>query len=203
MLCLIFLDILMDTRDIRTLRILEEIDKELMSSQRHLAKKLNVSLGLVNAFVRRLANQGYFKIMTIPKKRVKYILTPKGASEKARLTYEYIQHSFAFYKESRQKIQKLFLEFTKEGVDLIVLYGTTDLAEIAYISLQETPIKLAAVVDDHKNGSRFLGHTVYNSGILLSIVFDKILITSVDSPEHDMKKILDISIPRNKVVLLS
>ena len=159
-------------------------------------------MGLINAFIRRLANKGYFKITTIPKNRVKYALTPKGAAEKTRLTYKYIQLSFVFYKESRQKIQRLFLDLTKEGVNRVVLYGATDLAEIAYISLYETSIKMAAVVDDHHNGSRFLGHTVHDSRILLSIVFDKILITSVDSPEHNIKKMVDIGIPRNKIVLL-
>ena len=77
----------MDNQDIRTLKLLEEIENGHVPSQRDLAKTLNVSLGLVNSFIKRLAHKGYFKITTIPKNRVKYILTPKGAAEKARLTY--------------------------------------------------------------------------------------------------------------------
>ena len=98
----------MDNQDIRTLKILEEIDNDHSTTQRDLSKKLNISLGLVNSFVKRLAHKGYFKITTIPKNRVKYILTPKGVAEKARLTYQYIQYSFEFYKEAREKLRKLF-----------------------------------------------------------------------------------------------
>ncbi|MBW2133565.1 MAG: winged helix-turn-helix transcriptional regulator [Deltaproteobacteria bacterium] len=76
----------MDHRDLRTLKLLEEIEHNHAPSQRDLAKKLNISLGLVNAFVKRLAHKGYFKISTIPKNRVMYILTPKGMAEKTRLT---------------------------------------------------------------------------------------------------------------------
>ena len=39
----------MDTQDIRTLKILEEIDRDQPPSQRDLATTLNVSLGLVNS----------------------------------------------------------------------------------------------------------------------------------------------------------
>ena len=84
----------MHEKDLRTLRILEEIDRKRSPSQRYLAKKLNISLGLVNSFLKRLAQKGYFKITNIPKNRVKYILTSKGAFEKTRLTYEYIHYSF-------------------------------------------------------------------------------------------------------------
>ena len=59
----------MDNQDIRTLKILEEIGTDNVPSQRELARKLNVSLGLVNSFVKRLAQKGYFKVTTIPKCR--------------------------------------------------------------------------------------------------------------------------------------
>ena len=84
----------MHVKDIRTLSILEEIDQKKSPCQRYLAKKLNISLGLVNSFLKRLAQKGYFKITTIPKNRLKYILTTKGAVEKARLTYNtFILHN--------------------------------------------------------------------------------------------------------------
>jgi len=61
----------MDHQDLRTLQILEEIGNDHVPSQRELARKLNVSLGLVNSFVKRLAHKGYFKIRNVPKNRVK------------------------------------------------------------------------------------------------------------------------------------
>ena len=61
----------MDNQDLRTLKILEEIDKENAPSQRELAKELNISLGLVNSFIKRLVKTGYFKITNIQKNRIK------------------------------------------------------------------------------------------------------------------------------------
>lgn len=191
----------MDQQDIRTLKILEEIEQKQTPSQRHLARKLNVSLGLVNSFIKRLAHKGYFKVTNIPANRVKYILTPKGAAEKTRLTCEYIKYSFEFYKRSRQKLRDLFQSLVEQQVSRIVFYGISDLAEIAYVSLQEFPIELVAVLDDTRYGENFLGHTVINPSQLDSISFDKILVTVI-APSDDLKtSILNKVMSAEKVIM--
>ena len=192
----------MDNQDLRTLKILEEIEKDKAPSQRYLAGKLNISLGLVNSFIKRLAQKGLFKIKNIPKNRVKYILTPMGAAEKTRLTYKYIQYSFHFYKSAREKLRILYYGLTKNGNKKIVFYGAGDLAEIAYISLQETPIQLVGIVDDNKAGEIFMDFVVTSSDYLSTIYFDKIIITSVDDTENILKSILKKGISRSKVAML-
>ena len=190
----------MDPKDIRTLKILEKVDNDTVPSQRDLARDLNISLGLVNSFIKRLVKKGYFKVTHIPKNRVRYLLTPKGASEKTRLTYLYIQHSYSFYKDARQKIRELLSELEKKGVSRIVFYGAGDLAEIAYLSLQETNIKLAAVVDDEKKGKRFMRLIVEHPNRLDSLSFDIILITSLNSTDSILQRIVSMGISYETVV---
>ena len=192
----------MDHQDLRTLQLFEEMDKDHAPSQRDLARKLNVSLGLVNSFIKRFANKGYFKITTIPKNRVKYVLTPKGAAEKTRLTYEYIQYSFQFYRNARTKLRELFKDLVAHGVHRIVFYGASDFAEIAHVTLQETPIEMVAVVDDNRIGERYLGGVVRDPASLESLSFDTIFITAVVSREEVLETILEKGISRNKVVML-
>jgi DNA-binding MarR family transcriptional regulator len=171
-----------------------------------LSRQLNVSLGLVNSFIKRLAQKGYFKITNIPKNRVKYILTPKGAAEKTRLTYAYIKYSFEFYKNSRQKIRELFAELSKQGVQKIVFYGAGDLAEIAFLSLQETPqetpIQLVAVVDDTKMGKKFLGLWIKAPEALTSLEFDCILVADLDPPEEFKEKLVAVGVENDKIKVL-
>jgi DNA-binding MarR family transcriptional regulator len=194
--------ILMDHQDLRTLQLLEEMEKDHAPSQRDLARKLNVSLGLVNSFIKRFARKGYFKITTIPRNRVKYMLTPKGAAEKTRLTYEYIQYSFQSYRGARRKLREVFKDLVAHGVRRIVFYGASDFAEIAYVSLQETPIEMVAVVDDKKVGKEYLGRVVTDPARLESLSFDRIFITAVRSREDVLERILEKGISRNKVVML-
>jgi len=192
----------MDTQDLRILKILEEIDNDYTPTQRDLSKTLNISLGLVNSFVRRLANKGYFKITTIPKNRIKYIVTPKGSAEKARLTYQYIQYSFEFYRKARHNLQKVFRELVAQRVKRVIFYGVSDLAEIAYISLQETPIKMVAMVDEKKIEKTFIGNPVKNITLLNSLSFDKILVTHMSEKDVALERLLKQGIPRNKIVVL-
>ena len=192
----------MNPQDLRTLHLLEEIEKNNSPSQRQLANNLNVSVGLVNSFVKRLASKGYFKITHIPKNRVRYLLTPKGAAEKTRLTYEYIKFSYGFYRDARKKLYKLFQNLQSEGVRKIVLVGATDLAEIAYLTLHETIIELAAVLDDSRVGREFLSHNIQSTESLHEINFDRILITATESLDKIHDRLQELNINDNHIVVI-
>jgi len=192
----------MDHNDIRTLKILEEIDKGYVPSQRDLANELNISLGLVNSFIKRLANKGYFKIVNIQKNRVKYLLTPHGVAEKTRLTYEYVTLSYQFYTNARQKLRDLFHRLETYGVSLLIFYGASDLAEIAFITLQGTPLRMVAVVDDYKAGEIFLHTKVVPPVELDHLFYDRILITAINSRNSIVQKILERGIPEEKIAML-
>ncbi|RLB80657.1 MAG: hypothetical protein DRH17_11340 [Deltaproteobacteria bacterium] len=189
----------MDHHDIHALRILEEIEKDNSQSQRQLAKKLNMSLGLVNSFIKRLAHKGYFKITTIPKNRARYILTPKGFAEKTRLTYEFIQYSFHFYKTARGKLKALLHTLENAGVQSVIFYGASDLAEIAYVSLEETSLTLVGIVDDFKSGERFLGLTIMRPSTLTRLNYDKIIVTSISSKDAIYENLSKLNIPKTKI----
>ena len=150
----------MTPQEIRTLKLLEAIEADDGASQRDLARRLDVSLGLVNAFIKRLARKGYFKVTHIPRKRARYILTPKGALEKTRLTCEYIAYSISFYREARQRMHRLLKGLQKRSVRRMVLYGVSELAEIAYISMQEVGIRLEAIVDPAPTARAWMGFAV-------------------------------------------
>jgi len=191
-----------DTKDIRTLRILEEIDKGQTPSQRDLASELNISLGLVNSFIKRLANKGYFKIVNIQRNRVKYLLTPKGVTEKTRLTYEFIKLSYQVYSNARQKLRDLYEKLEIEGSNLILFYGAGDLAEIAYISTQGTAIRLVAVIDGYLKGKDFFDYTILDPTELPRLTYDKILITNIDSIEAVYISIIDKGVSSSKIVMI-
>ena len=192
----------MQPQELRTLKILEAVEQEESPSQRELARRLNVSLGLVNSFIKRLVNKGYFKVTTIPANRVKYMLTPKGMAEKTRLTYEYIQFSLQFFKEARRKLRNLYTSFENEGVRKIAFYGGGELAEIGYLSLQETEMTLIDVFDDEKKDERFFGHRIKGSADIPSADFERILINVPENATKIASKLHNLGIPYEKISLM-
>ena len=193
----------MEPQKLRTLKILEAVDNGDTPSQRDLARQLNISLGLVNSFIKRLVNKGYFKVTTIPRNRVRYILTPKGAAEKTKLTYEFIQYSVRFYKDARHKLKTIFTGFEQEGIKSVAFYGAGELAEIAYLSLQETSMSLVVILDDINKGKKFFGQMVKSFSNVSDSEFDKILVMGSDDSLEAKKKLLEAGIHEDKIVFLT
>jgi len=166
----------MDQQDINTLKLLEAIERDNTQSQRDLAKKLGISLGLVNSLIKRIARKGYFKISTLPKNRVKYILTPKGFSEKIALTYRYISHSINFYTDIRDKICEIVQSIVSADQKRVIIYGANELSEIACIVLREYNLDLVAIIEDEKSGEKICGITVAKTSFLNQNSFDAIIV---------------------------
>jgi len=192
----------MDDQDIRTLKIFERLEEDQCPSQRAIAKKLNISLGLVNSFIKRLVNKGYFKVTNLPANRVKYILTPAGAAEKTKLTYEYIKFSFNFYQATRQRLEKLFHDFEEQGIQRLVFHGAGELAEIAYLSLQETSISLVAISDLRKAGESLVGTPIVPPADLLKLRFDRVMVTAISPADDNVGVLTQLGIDPARIVQL-
>ncbi|RJQ28016.1 winged helix-turn-helix transcriptional regulator [Candidatus Parcubacteria bacterium] len=137
----------MNHKEIKTLKIMEALEYDQVQSQRDLADKLGISLGLVNALLKTLVKKGHFKIRTIPKSRVKYLLTSEGAAEKSLLTYRYINYSLTFYRDIQNMFRSLFSTLTNEGKERIVLFGKGELSEIASAIMKKNNFHLVDIID--------------------------------------------------------
>lgn len=192
----------MDQQQLRTLKLLEALEARDGTTQRELARDLNISLGLVNAFMKRLARKGYFKIRTIPKKRVKYLLTPRGLREKSRLTYDYIHYSIGFYREIKGVLRGLFSRLEREGVERLALYGCEEVAELAYLFLQNSTIVLVAVFDLTGDGQVFYGHPVKGCEALATTPFDYVLITQTADVDTHRDRLVEAGVHPDRVLHL-
>lgn len=193
----------MNPQDIRTLKLLETIEDAVdPPSQRDLARILNVSLGLVNGFIKRLVKKGYFKITHLPKNRVGYLLTPKGAAEKSRLTYAYIQYSYRFYRDARKRFKAVFRKLASEGCRRVAFYGTGELAEIGFISIQETGLRFCGIADDQAEKKSMLGQSILSIGQLKTLDIDTVVITVLDDPPSAADQLAAEDIALDKIQFL-
>ncbi len=181
----------MEKEDLQILRLMTEIDRNGDHSQRELSRRLNISLGLVNTFLKRLVNKGYFKVKTMPRNRVKYFLTPEGLARKSRLTVEYLRFSMNFYKDIKKLLLKKFKEMEQRKVSSVLFYGAGEVAELAYLYLQLTDIDLAGIIDEERLGQTFFGMQVTDLERVDQADWDMILLTRLDHTEQDMRALLE------------
>jgi len=166
------------------LKLLNEFTKESIITQRDLADRLGIALGLVNAYVKRLYKKGHIKITTLPRNRVKYIITPKGFAEKAKLTYSYMNRSIDYFRDVRNKIEQTYNSMMTSNIKNIVLWGDGEVAELCYITTRGLPLKIVGVVADARVENGFFGHDIYSTEDIGKIDYDAILVASLDGMEN-------------------
>jgi len=134
--------------EIRDLRLLEELEKNPIISQRELSHKFGIALGVTNACLKRMARKGLIRIRGFNHRKIGYYLTPKGFAEKAKLTLHLITYIVQHYSELKKIISQRLLEMQRNGLQRVVFYGVSDEMEVAYVTLQGVDLKLVGIVED-------------------------------------------------------
>jgi len=175
------LDIFKPSDQMRDLRLLEELEKNPIISQRELSHKFGIALGVTNACLRRMARKGLIRIRGFNHRKIGYYLTPKGFSEKAKLTLHLISHIVQHYSELKKIITQRLLEMQRNGLQRIVFYGVSDEMEVAYITLQGVNLKLVGIVEDDEKFQPqiILGYELEPVSRVQELKPDCILITSL------------------------
>ena len=181
--------------------MLSEVERDVGVTQRFLSTKLGVALGLTNLYLKRLARKGHIKIATIPRNRIQYLLTPQGLAEKSRLTYLYMQHSLSYYRDMRERIKEMMSSFGGSHGQRVVIYGTTELAELAYLSLREMHIDCVGFIDGTPRES-FLSCPVSTPDWVSQWQFDRVLIADLEHAAACEEQLVQAGVPREKVLSL-
>jgi DNA-binding MarR family transcriptional regulator len=161
------------------LDLLNSVEADGSRSQRHIASELGIALGLVNAYLKRCVKKGLVKVGQAPARRYAYYLTPKGFSEKSRLTVEYLSSSFSFFRRAKSDCSQIFQVAKSRGFTRIVLAGRSELSEIAILCSVESGVEIVAVVDTHCNDSSFIGVELVASYDEISKIFDAVIVADV------------------------
>jgi DNA-binding MarR family transcriptional regulator len=128
------------------LRLLEQVESEDPVSQDRFAKRLGIAKGLANAYFNRCLQKGWIKLRQVPKQRFLYYLTPKGFAEKARLSAQFLTHSYQFYREARTDLVSLMAEAARQGHKTLAVLGAGELAEITVVVSEESRVAVVGFV---------------------------------------------------------
>ena len=192
----------MNKEDVHTLRLMGQIDRKGDYTQRELSTSLNLSLGLVNTCLKRLVDRGYFRVETMPRHRVKYFLTPEGLARKSRLTEDYLRYFVDFQREIKKLLLGKYLEMGENGVTSLLFYGAGEVAELAYLYLQLTNIRLKGIIDDTLSGQDFFGYRIADLARLPREDWDIVLLTRLEDTEKDMKSLLERGIGLERIATI-
>jgi hypothetical protein len=162
---------------------LASLERGEVVTQMRLSKRVAVSVGLVNALLKRAMHKGYVKAKSAPYKRYAYYLTPKGFAEKSRLVAQYLEVSLAFFRKARLEYGEQFARSRATGARRFALVGGGELAEIALLAAREADIEIVFVLDRETNKERFHGVPIVRSAAQLSQI-NAVVITDSRAPQQ-------------------
>ena len=90
--------------------VLRKLNSNPESTQRELAEELGFSLGKLNYCLKALKNKGLVKMENFGKNPNKinyiYVLTPRGITEKTKLTLNFMKRKMREYDELKKEIKE-------------------------------------------------------------------------------------------------
>jgi DNA-binding Lrp family transcriptional regulator len=187
----------MDIEAHRDLRLLEAVEADSRVTQRTLATKLGIALGLTNIYLKRLVRKGFIKCVNVQPNRISYLITPRGIAEKARLMYEFMDYSLQLYGEVRQHLRAV-LQDCAAADRRVAIYGRGEAAELAYLSLKEFGLDPVAIFDG-EGGRTFLGLPVRPVSEHRDVLFDLLIVATLDRSTQQVASLIRDGIPADKL----
>jgi hypothetical protein len=179
--------------------LLAEVEDDAHLTQRTLAARLGVALGLTNAYLKRCILKGWVKAQEIPSRRYAYYLTPGGFAEKSRLAAQYLTDSFTFFRAAHETCQRSLNACQAAGWKTIALYGDGELGQVASIAAMEMQIPLAGVISPGSNKE-----TVANLPVVQNIEdlaeLDAIILTDIRQSQRSYDNLCKIFPPDRIIV---
>ena len=181
----------------RDLRLLDAIEQDARVTQRRLATKLGIALGLTNVYLKRLVRKGYIKCVNVQSNRIMYLITTRGIAEKARLTYEFMDYSLHLFGEVRRHLRPA-LQASVAAKRRVAIYGRGEAAALAYLSLKECGIEPVAIFDAD-GGHEFLGIPVRPVSEHTQVAYDLIIVATLGNSGPQVAALIRDGVPPGKL----
>jgi predicted transcriptional regulator len=189
----------LDRSEDMTLNVLSAVEADGRVTQRSLAVELGIALGLTNSYLKKCIDKGLIKIKQVPANRYSYYLTPRGFSEKTRLTAKYFKTSFNFYRKAKEECSSILKNSIMQGKTKIILSDYSEFSEIVSIVALNSDVEILGVIG-----------TVTDNTINIPIKkeikmfgdFDTIIITNIEDINARYNELLKM-VPKEKIIVPS
>ena len=191
----------MDKSSYRELSLLSEIEDYPQVSQRQLAQRMGIALGLTNVMLRNLVRKGYIRATKAELKSWLYNLTPEGLSLKIRLTLNFVHRVLDHYHKVRQTLADELAPLSLNSESRVAIYGTTEFAELVFLGLRDFGIEEIDIFSPGEpNGARFLAMPVRDIDTLVPSDYDRVMIATVGKSESALSRLEECGVDPRKLV---
>ena len=142
----------------REFELVNIVGAKLGANQRDLSRHMNLSLGMTNMLLRRLVTKGYIRIKQLDRRKVEYLLTPKGFSEKMRKSVKYTLKTISSIGLIKKNLLSILKDLYADGVRKFYVLGASDLSGLIEMAIRENfrkdgiLVHVSAISSEMKDG---------------------------------------------------
>jgi len=108
-----------------------------MASQRVLAENAGMSIGLMNAVLKRFVERGWIMLTNVNMRKLAYAVTPAGIAELTSRSQAFAKRNFLLASNYNDKLCKLIGNAKKEGKTSLVLYDQSYISFLLIYACKE------------------------------------------------------------------
>lgn len=169
------------------------------------AKSSLRSLGdtMVKAYLARLAEQKYVENQREGGESV-VRLTAAGQDHFRYLMVDYVQELLSLYSKARDFFRKRLADHYLAGIRTVAIYPPGETAEVVYLAMQDSGLKLVGAVDDDpmRWGTQFHDVTITGPSKLAEVKPDGVLVTTCVYQNEIASRVNSLNVPNLKVLTL-
>ena len=183
------------------LSLLSEVQRTPDTTQRGLASRLGISLGLTNLLLRSVAHKGYVRVAKANWRRRIYALTPKGMVRRVLLTGAYINRVLDHYQKVKLILREELEPLALHAESRVAIYGTGEFAELVYLGLRNLGIEEVDIfVPQSPDGDKFLGMPVRDVATLQPEHYDRVVIAAFNGLENRLAELQGQGVAADQLV---
>ncbi len=178
------------------LNILQQLAADSHLTQADLARRCNLSVAMVNNYIKELSTLGLLQYQRVTSKSVSYPLTSFGETRLEKMRQEIIVEMVELFADLESRLLDLILGQASGTVNRVVLFGSGRLAELVLHALESASVKVIGVCADDPLlvGSEWCGRHVQNPSQINYMAPDAVVIAETARTEeicHGLKYLAD------------
>ena len=134
----------MFNNDIAALQnIADTLKEEPLASQRVLAENAGISIGLMNAILKRFVERGWIMLSNVNLRKLSYAITPAGIAELTSRSQTFAKRTFEIANKYNETLCKVVSDAKKDGKTKLVLYGKSYIKFLLVYACQTLGVQFA------------------------------------------------------------
>ncbi len=186
-----FPNLYLQSPQLNQLNILREIAADARVTQAELARLCSLSVAMVNNYMKELCRSGFLEYRRRTVKSVTYHLTPEGIKQLEALQKKLIHEMEGMFVTAKKQIRERIASQTRTTPQRVVLFGSGNLAQLAFHALELANTKVVGICDDNPEmfGRDFCGREVLSPSQIRYVAPDAVVIADAARTDEICQKL--------------